>query len=116
MGMSDDEVEAGKFDKRGMMDMGAMHDMESMNHGQVPSKMKMERMDHTSGEGAGSKSHEDTLPMEHTTSTTGGMNHNGHSMVTLPQASRIGKKYGADFRRHADPLSLYGQPGALKRT
>ena len=73
MGMSDREVEAGKFDQPGMMgmgsmDMGSMPGMESMDHGADPAKMKME-----------------------------GMDRGGHSMPMPNQASRIGKKYGTDF-------------------
>jgi CopA family copper-resistance protein len=73
MGMSDREVEAGKFDQPGMMGMGSMHmsgmqGMESMNHGADHVKMKMDRMDH-----------------------------GGHPMSMPSQASRVGKKYATDF-------------------
>lgn len=73
MGMSDREVENGKFDQPGMMemgsmDMGAMHSMESLDHGADPAKMKMESMDHS-----------------------------GHQMPMPQENSRTGKKYGTDF-------------------
>ena len=102
MGMPDRKVEAGKFDQPGMMgmgsmDMGGMPGMESMDHGADPAKMKMERMDHTSSTGAGDMSHDAAMPMEHRASPTQGMDHGDHSMPIPSQASRIGKKYGADF-------------------
>jgi CopA family copper-resistance protein len=81
MGMPDGEVEAGKFDRpgrmdMGSMDMGAMHGITSMKQGADPSKMK-----------------------------TGGMDHGGHFLPTALQASRIGKKYATDFRFLASDVS-----------
>jgi FtsP/CotA-like multicopper oxidase with cupredoxin domain len=102
MGMSDRKVEAGKFDKPGMMgmgsmDMGGMPGMESMDHGAEPAKMKMEGMDHQPQEEGGDRSHDAAgMPMEHSTSPTKGMDRE-HSMPIPSQASRTGKKYGADF-------------------
>jgi CopA family copper-resistance protein len=108
MGMPDREVEAGKFDQPGMigmgsMDMGAMPGMESMDHGAVRSKMKMDGMDDPSSASAGDTSHDTGMPMEHPSSPTEGMDHDGHPMP--PQASRIGKKYGTDFRFLAADVS-----------
>ncbi|MBW2582759.1 MAG: multicopper oxidase domain-containing protein [Deltaproteobacteria bacterium] len=110
MGMSDREVEAGKFDQPGMMgmgsmDMGAMPGMESMDHGAVPSKMKMDGTDDPSSANAGDTSHDTGMPMEHPRSSTEGMDHDGHPMPMPPQASRIGKKYGTDFRFLAADVS-----------
>jgi FtsP/CotA-like multicopper oxidase with cupredoxin domain len=101
MGMSDGEVEAGKFDQPGMMrmgsmDMGAMHDMESMKQGADPTKMKMGGMDHKPSVGDTSKDVSTT--MDHPTSIAEGMDHSGHTMLIPTQASRIGKKYTMDFR------------------
>jgi CopA family copper-resistance protein len=110
MGMPDREVEAGKFDQPGMMnmgsmDMGAMHSMKSVIHGSDPSKMKMGGMNHTSSAGTGDTSRDTDMPMEHRTSPTVGMDHAGHSMPLPPQATRIGKKFGTDFRFLAADVS-----------
>lgn len=82
MGMSDREVEAGKFDQPGMMGMGSMH---------------MGSMDHPSSVGTGDTSHDVSMPMEHPATSAQGMEHGGHSMAISPQPSRIGKHYGTDF-------------------
>jgi len=78
MGMSDREVEAGTFDKPGMMgmgsmDMGGMHGMESMDHGADAASKKMEGMDHRPPADAGDTSHDAGMQMEHPTSPTKGM-------------------------------------------
>jgi len=103
IGMPDREVEAGTFDQPGMMgmgsmNMGAIHGIESMNHGSEPSTMKMGGMGRTSSAGAGDTSHDAGMPTEHPTSPTEGMDHGGHSIPIPPQTARIGKKYGIDFR------------------
>jgi len=77
--------------------------MERMDHGADPAKMKMEGMDHPPNADAGNKSHDTGMPMEHPSSPTEGMDHDGHPMP--PQASRIGKKYGTDFRFLAADVS-----------
>jgi CopA family copper-resistance protein len=102
MGMSDREVEAGKFDQPGMMgmgsmDMGGMPGMETMDHAADPAKMKMEGMDHRPEADAGDRSHDAIMPMEHPTSPTESMDHGGHSMPIPAQVSRAGNKYGTDF-------------------
>ncbi len=82
MGMSDREVEAGKFDRPGMMGMGPMH-MHKM-----PGKGGMDHSAHTPG------------------MTMGGMEHGAHArepgkLSTQPEhqeKARQGKKYGLDFR------------------
>lgn len=54
MGMSDSQVEAGKFDNPGMMGMGVMHEMEgddhtmNMDHSMVP-KTEMNHKSHSNG-------------------------------------------------------------------
>jgi FtsP/CotA-like multicopper oxidase with cupredoxin domain len=102
MGMSDRGVEAGKFDKPGMMGMGSMHmggmhGIESKDHGADPFKMQMEGMDHRPEAGAGDTSHNAGMPMEHPTFSTEGMDHGGHSMPKPPPTSRIGRKYATNF-------------------
>ncbi|NQT70519.1 MAG: multicopper oxidase domain-containing protein [Desulfobacteraceae bacterium] len=97
MGMSDSRVDAGMFDKPGMMDMGGMNGMESMQHGPDSSKMKMGGMEQTSGAGEGDVTHDTGKPMKHSPAATEEMDHGGHSMPMLAQHSRIGKKYGTDF-------------------
>jgi hypothetical protein len=110
MGMSDRKVEAGTFDKPGMMgmgskDMGTMPGMKSINHGADPSKMKMGNMDHSSSKTVVGPSYDAVMPMEHPTSTTEKMDHGVDSMPIPPQISRIGNKYGADFRFLAADVS-----------
>jgi FtsP/CotA-like multicopper oxidase with cupredoxin domain len=102
MGMPDRKVEAGTFDKPGMMgmgsmDMGGMHGMESMDHGADAAKKKMEGMDHRPPAEGGDRSHDAGMEMEHLTSPTEGMDHADDSMPIPSQASRTGKKYGTDF-------------------
>jgi CopA family copper-resistance protein len=53
MGMSDDNVEAGMFDKPGMINVGAMPGMGTMKHGSEPGKRKMDQMDHPSSKTSG---------------------------------------------------------------
>jgi len=105
MGMSDGKVNAGMFDKPGMMDMGPMHDMESMKHGPDASKIKMESMEHTAGAGVGDMTHGASKPMKHAPVVTQGMDHGDHSIPMPSQHSRIGKKYGADFNLLAADVS-----------
>jgi hypothetical protein len=110
MGMSDSKVEAGTFDKPGMMgmgskDMGTMPGMKSMNHGADPSKMKMENTDHSSSKTVGGPSYDAGMTMEHPTSTTEKIDHGGHSMPIPPQTLQIGNKYGTDFRFLAADVS-----------
>jgi FtsP/CotA-like multicopper oxidase with cupredoxin domain len=97
MGMSDSRVDAGMFDKPGMMDMGGVHGMESMKHGPDSSKMQMGGMEQTSGAGEGDRTHDTGKPMKHSPAATEEMDHGGHSMPMPAQHSRIGKKYGTDF-------------------
>ncbi|MBW2081228.1 MAG: multicopper oxidase domain-containing protein, partial [Deltaproteobacteria bacterium] len=120
MGMPDRKVEAGKFDQPGMMrmdsmDMGAMHDMESMKQSANHNKMKMVGMDHKPSVGDTSKN--GGMTMDHPTSIAEGMAREGHSMSIPIQASRIGKKYATDFRLLAADvaasknLAVDGDPG-----
>jgi len=91
LGMSEEEVKAGKLDRPGMMgmgsmDMGIMHDMESMKQGAGPSKKKLGSMDHP-------------------TATAESVDHSDSSMPIPTQTSPIGKKYAADFRLFAADVS-----------
>jgi len=93
MGMSDDMVDAGMFDRPGMMHMEEMDHGGSMNHGQD--------MDHSGG------SMHKMNDMDHTHQDPGeSMDHEEHSMKDmndmdmkepLPGTSRGGRKYGTDF-------------------
>jgi CopA family copper-resistance protein len=112
MGMSNREVEAGKFDQPGMMGMGSMHmggthNMENMNHGPDHGKTEMGELDHKSSKEAGDMSPHATMPMEHPTSPTEDMEHGGHSMPIPLQSSRTGKKYGTDFGFLAADVSAF---------
>jgi hypothetical protein len=93
MGMSDSKVNAGMFDKPGMMNMGPMHDMKNMDHGSGSSKMKMEGMDHPPG--GGDRPHKAGMPMVHPVAKE--IDHEGHAMKMPSQHLRIGKKFGTDF-------------------
>ncbi len=102
MGMPDREVEAGKFDQPGMMgmgsmDMGGMPDMESMDHGADPAEMKMGEhgsyIEYRCGRHVTRRCYADGAPH---------VSHRRHGpwrplYADAPSASRIGKKYGADF-------------------
>ena len=89
MGMSDREVEAGKFDRPGMMGMGPMHMHE------MPGKQGMDHGAHAPG------------------MTMGGMEHGTHAREPgkpgIPpedqERARRGKKYGLDFRPLAADVS-----------
>jgi len=82
VGMTDSDIEAGKFDRPGMMGMDSMD---------------MGAMDHTSSSGAGESSHTAGMVMPPAISPTEGMEHGGHSLPITPQTSGIVKKYGPDF-------------------
>ncbi|HEX2965633.1 MAG TPA: multicopper oxidase domain-containing protein [Syntrophorhabdaceae bacterium] len=101
MGMPDSDVDAGKFDRPGMMDMSAM----GMNHSADHSKMKTDDMDHASSAGMGHPLHNDDMSMEHPVSPAKDMEHTGHSMPNPPQVSRIKKEHGTDFGFLADDVA-----------
>ena len=99
MGMSDNDVKTGKFDKPGMMNMGSKHmgEMKDMKHpseNEKHSKMDMDNMDHTSDAG-----------MEHTASRAEKMEHSVRSMPKPSQSLRSGKKYGTNFNLLASDVS-----------
>jgi FtsP/CotA-like multicopper oxidase with cupredoxin domain len=97
MGMSDREVEAGKFDQPGMMGMGLMDmgGMKGMDPGSETSAMPAGGMVHAPGmskmpPGSGT-------PMNHTAHSKERMERSGHTMEATHHTARIGKKYGTDF-------------------
>ena len=79
MGMSDSEVESGKFDQPGMMEMG------SMDMGNMPGMTNIQYMENKNSDA------------DHAKMKITGMGHGNHSMPLIPQTSRSGKKYGASF-------------------
>ena len=95
MDMSDSKVNAGMFDKPGMMDMGPMNDMKNMDHGLETSKMKMKGMNHQSA--SDHKPHHTDMQMTHPDATKKGMDHESHDMKMPTPDVRFGKKFGADF-------------------
>lgn len=126
MGMDDDAVSAGMFDKPGMTAMGGMGDMgHDMGHGmdrmEMMEKPVMPGMDH----GAGSP-HTGHVMESHAAPTTESrgegeaaqpvVSHAGHDMGdmapqqqrTRDRGERSGKKYGADFRPMASDVSSAG--------
>ena len=69
MGMADSAVQAGKFDRPGMMamgdmDMGSMQHMEHMTHEAESAAMNMEHMEHTSMTGAAGMGHHSSMGMD----------------------------------------------------
>jgi CopA family copper-resistance protein len=99
MGMSDNDVEAGKFDQPGMMGMGDMHGMRSMDYGSG----KMGGMDHASG--MSGTPHGSTMSMDQDAHSREGTDYGGHTVVVSPQTAQGGKKYGTDFRLLAADVS-----------
>jgi FtsP/CotA-like multicopper oxidase with cupredoxin domain len=102
MGMSDDKVEAGMFDKPGMMRMETMHNMKGMNHGpkhpvSEPSGMDMHGMPHSLGIHEADTSQKQNMPMKHHDTNEGGMVHSTHPESLSSIAEKNGKKYSMDF-------------------
>ena len=99
MGMSDRDVEAGKFDQPGMMGkMGDMTGMTKMKHASDSSSKKMAEMHHATQKGG-----EDTpegvaaMSMKQGSSHAHDSDMGGHSMPNRPEYARIGKKHTTDF-------------------
>ncbi len=85
MGMSDSQVEAGKFDKPGMMGMGSMHEMNGDDH---------------------------TMQMDHSTVPKTEMNHKSHSNGTMSHANH-GSEMTSDMKMTSEDqpsgFSLLGE-------
>lgn len=107
MGMPDSKVNAGMFDKPGMMDMGTMHDMPGMSHGPGDaSKSKMD-MTHAAPAHTMKSAAEDhsagMQPGEHgsMTMSSGGMpaeTQHGHQSMQMSAGSpSSGKTFGTNF-------------------
>jgi hypothetical protein len=115
MGMPDRKVEAGRFDKPGMMGMGAMNHgsgathgtMEGMNHGAGTSHDSMAGMDHGGVGGAEVSphdSHDTAVPPE---AGSGVMEHSGHTMpVSVPPSAPY--KDDGPFGLLAEDAAAYG--------
>jgi CopA family copper-resistance protein len=108
MGMPDTAVEADKFDQPGMMGMGSMdmgsgHSMGGMGQPESHSGMQMDSMNHTPA--AKNTSHDAEMKMDESVSSKKDMEHDVHSMETLPLESKSGKKYGSNFRFLASDVS-----------
>jgi FtsP/CotA-like multicopper oxidase with cupredoxin domain len=102
MGMSDDKVEAGMFDRPGMMGMGAMHDMKGVGHGRKQSesdhsKMDMHGMSHSTRAQKADTSKKQGMTMQHPDVHEGGKDHSKHDKNLPSIAARDGKKYGTKF-------------------
>lgn len=101
MGMPDDNVEAGAFDKPGMMGMDSMHDMKGMEHGPEDSgsdhsQMDMSGMEHSS-QMHGYPPDETRMPVKPPEAPEGSMGHGAHVEPLLSSCLRSGKKYSTDF-------------------
>ena len=100
MGMPDGDVDAGRFDRPGMMGMGSM-EMDHGGHAMPMPAPPPEGMDH-SGHAAPSASLTETVNHSgHGTAVSAPspetMDHGGHAMPAAPEGPRSGKRYGADF-------------------
>jgi FtsP/CotA-like multicopper oxidase with cupredoxin domain len=106
MGMPDRYVEAGKFDRPGMMRMGSMNagtmsDMDSMNHGSHMHEMKIDRMGKE-------------VDVKDMTQSNDPMKHDRHSMLSTPhQKMEAGRNKGflnllADDASSYSPLATDG--------
>ncbi|MHB8808422.1 MAG: multicopper oxidase domain-containing protein [Desulfobulbaceae bacterium] len=102
MGMADSAVQAGKFDRPGMMamgamDMGAMPRMQGMGHDGESPPMKMEHMDHSSMSGAAGMEHHSAMGMDAPQTPAPSMATGGQSAMAHHQDLRGGKKHGKDY-------------------
>ncbi len=114
MGMSGHDVNAGRFDKPGMMGMGSMKmgemdNMPGMNHSSAPaaaSGVDMNSMDHSMHK-MGSDSMKDGHDMkdEQAMSSIKGMRHEDHTMPIPMEMPQSGKKFSTDFRLLAADVS-----------
>ncbi len=100
MGMTDTTVEAGHFDKPGMMGMGLMEmgadsSMGGMDHSAGQSGMQMDTLDHTPA--ADDTPHGAKMEMGGSVSPNKDMEHGTQAIKGLPRESRSGKKYNSDF-------------------
>lgn len=99
MGMPDTAVEAGHFDKPGMMGMGSMdmesgHRMEGMNNSDSHADMQMDAMEHRPDFDKKGP----TMKMDAPDSQSDNMMHSAQADEKISPASRSGKKYGTNFR------------------
>ena len=98
MGMPDTAVDAGHFDKPGMMGMGSMdmeggHRMEGMNNADSHADMPMDAMSH----GSDFDMKGSTMKMNTTDSQSENMMHSTQADKIISPASRSGKNYGTNF-------------------
>lgn len=113
MGMGDNDVQAGKFDRPGMMgmdemDTGAMQHIEHMTHDAEPVPMTMAPTDHQPMPGTAMAPHSD-MQMDTPPSSAPSMAMAGQPSRIHQQDLRTGKKYGNDF-------SLLGADTASAKT
>jgi CopA family copper-resistance protein len=106
MGMPNAEVDAGHFDKPGMMGMGSMdiegaHRMEGMNNSDNHAGMQIDTMNH----GSDTDMKGSTMKMDAPDSQSGNMMHSTQADEKISPASRLGKNYGTNFRFLASDIS-----------
>ncbi|MBW2107765.1 MAG: multicopper oxidase domain-containing protein [Deltaproteobacteria bacterium] len=95
MGMTDDKVRAGVFDKPGMMNMGGMDHMKAMGHSRSPPSTDMGAMVHAVADTDGRNKHTVSGSWEGPTTD---------SASTL-QPTQGGRRFGMDFRLLASDVS-----------
>lgn len=114
IGMSDHDIDTGKFDRPGMMEMdsmktGEMDNMQGMDHSSAPAaapEMDMNSMDHSMhGSDMGSMKNDHDMRNEPPMSSMKGLRHEGHTMPMSVEMPRSGKKYSTDFRLLAADVS-----------
>ncbi len=108
MGMPDDKVNAGHFDKPGMMGMGSMemgadYSMGSMGQSENHSGMQMNTM--SPAPASKTTSHSAGMEMNEPISSDKGMGPGEHSMEIVSHESRSGKKYGSNHHFLASDVS-----------
>jgi len=99
MGMPDTAVDAGHFDKPGMMGMGSMdmeggHRIEGMNNADSHAGMQMDTMSH----GSNSDMKDSTMKMDDPESQSENMMHSPQADEKISPAPRSGNKYETNFR------------------
>jgi len=114
MGIPDREVEAGKFDRPGMMAMGGMgmgdmHGMEGMSgHMDMGNGKEMKEMGHQHGMGGNHHAPDKEMHEQHGQDQHMDMQHKGHGghvVATPSEGPPSGRKYGEDFRFLAADIS-----------
>ena len=105
MGMSDREVEEGRFDQPGMSGMDHKHSMPGMEHPSGDSKMKKGTTDMDHKHHSGHAQDKTGMMEQHQKAQKNSMAHRHHPMESSQQADGSGKKYSNNFKPLAADVS-----------